>query len=221
MAIIKFSKKHKVKEDHFIEWIFDFKTKIEAYKKPMLIGCIVIVFIIGIAALLYTIKSRTNDEANVVFGAALLEYQHGRYSNAITKLKQVMDNYSGSSSAPKAAFLYASIYYDLGNYSLAVEAFKKFIEKYSDPDFLSPPVYKGLGTSYMQLKDYKQAIEAFKTSINKFPEDFEVPELRYKLAQCYIETGKSEDAKKQLNMIIKDSPKSFYAKDAGLILSSL
>jgi len=221
MAIIKFSKKHKVKEDRFVEWIFDLRTKTQAMKKPLLIGCIVVLFVAGISSLLYTIKSRTNEEANTLFGSALMEYQQGKYSNAVTKLKQVMDNYSGSSSAPKAVFLYASIYYDLGNYMLSVEAYKKYIEKYDSPEFLNPAVYKGLGCAYMQMKDYAGAISAFQTAIKKFPEDFQVPEIRYKTARCLVETGKPDAAKAELNLILKDAPKSYYAKEAGLLLPSL
>jgi TolA-binding protein len=221
MAIIKFSKKHKVKEDRFVEWIFDLRAKTKAMTKPLLIGTIVVVFVAGISALLYTIKSRTNEEANTLFGSALMEYQQGRYSNAVAKLKQVMDNYSGSNSAPKAVFLFGSIYYDIGNYMLSIEAYKKYLEKYDPPDFLTPAVYKGLGCDYMQLKDYANAISAFRTALKKFPNDFQVPEIRYKLARCLAETGKADAAKAELNEILQESPKSFYAKEAGLLLASL
>jgi TolA-binding protein len=221
MAIIKFSKKHELKEDHFIEWLFNFRAKLQDVKKTLLIAgiCVALVAIMG--GLFYSVRSKTNQEANALFGGALLEYQQGKYSNALVKFKQVMDNYSGSNSAPKAVFLYGSIYYDLGNYSLAIEAFKTYIEKYSSPEFLSPAVYKGLGSAYMQIKDLPNAIEAFQTAINKFPDDFEVPELRYKLARCLVETDKPEAAKEQLGLILKDAPASFYAKEAGLLIASL
>lgn len=221
MAIIKFSKKHKIKEDRFIESVFELRQKAQDYKKHLLIGLGILVFVGLVTVLVYKIRTRTNQEANALFGTALIEYQQGRYSDAIAKLKQISDNFSGSTSAPKAMFLYGSLYYDLGNYQLAVEAFKKYIEKYNDADFLDPTVYKGLGSAYMQLGDFKQAVQAFSDAVGRYPKDFQVPELLYKQARCHLELKDTATAKTELERIISEFPKSAEARQAGLLLASL
>jgi TolA-binding protein len=139
----------------------------------------------------------------------------------LTELKKISEQYSGSSAASKALFLTGSVYYDLGNYELAIEAYKKYIGKYNGSEFLDPAVFKGLGASYMQLKDYSSAIDAFKKAISSYPKDFQIPEIRYKLALCYLESGDAEKAKNELKTIVKDTPKSQYANQADLMLVTM
>lgn len=222
MAVeLKFSKKHKIKEDRFIESLFSFQKKVDANKKPIIIAVISIVFIGIVTFISVNIRSRTNEEAREIFGEALLEYQSGKFSNTISKLKKIADNYTSTSSASKAVFLLGSLYYELGNYSLAVEAYKRYIEKYDENDFLNTAVYKGLGSAYIQLKDHDNAISAFQTAIKKYPDNFNIPEIRYKLARCYIEKQNLENARAELNLIIQQYPQSTYAKEAKLMLASI
>jgi len=221
MAIIKFSKKHKLKEDRFIESLFELRQKVEVLKKPLMIAGFSILFVALVTLVIFKMRGKTNEEANTLFGSAMMEYQQGQYSNAITKFKQVSDGYSGSTSAPKAVFLIASLYYDLGNYQLAIETYKKYIDKYSGSDFLSPAAYKGLGASFMQLKDYKQAVDAFTKAINKFSTDYQIPEIRCKLGRCYLELKEAEKAKKEFEKVVETSPKSPFAQEAALLLASL
>jgi TolA-binding protein len=222
MAQIKFSKQHKIKEDKFIETIFNLRTQFEAKKKNLIIGAVVVVGVALIVLLAFKIKSRVNQEAGDTFSSALIDYQEVRYSSAISKFKTVADNYGGSTSAPKALFMLGSLYYDLGNYALSIETFKRYVEKYGNNDFMTPAVYKGLGSDYMQTKDYANAITAFETGIKKCPQtDFAIPELRFKLALCFMEKQNLPAAREQFALIVKDFPRSSYAREAELRLAAL
>jgi len=222
MAQIKFSKQHKIKEDKFIQAILNVRTRAETNKKPLLIGTLIVLVAALVVLLAFKIKSHINEEAGDMYSGALIDYEEGRYSSAISKFKTTADNYSGSNSAPRALFMLGSLYYDLGNYSLAIETFKRYVEKYGANDFMTPAVYKGLGAAYMQSKDYASAITAFQTGIKKCPkDDFSIPELRFKLARCFIEKQDVPAAKEQYGLILKDFPRSSYARESELRLAAL
>jgi TolA-binding protein len=222
MAVdLKFGKKHKIKEDRFIEGLFQFRTKVQTNKKTILITFAAVAGAAIIVLIALQMRTRSSNEARAVFGQAMMEYQSGRYTTAISSFKKITDNFAGSPSASKAMFLTGSIYYELGNYGLAVEAYKKYISKYDESDFLNAAVYKGLGCAYMQMKDYDNAVSAFKTGIRKYSGDYSVPEMRCKLARCYIEKKDASAAKTELEAVLKDNPASAFAKEADLILSTL
>lgn len=218
---IKFSKKHKIKEDRFIETLFSLQKKTQDLKKPAMYGLVGVLVAGLIVFLTFNYRKHANAEARALFGQALLSYQSGQYTQAITGFKQITENYGGSSSASKAMFMLAGLYYDLGNYALAVEAYKKYIEKYNETGFMNAAVYQGLGSAYAQVKDYPNAINAFNSGIRKYPNDFSVPATRYKLARCYLETQKPGQARAELETILRDNPKSAAAKEAGLLLATL
>ena len=218
---LKFGKKHKIKEDRFIESLFQFRSKVESQKKSILITLCAVAGAALITFLVFQVRARTNEEARTLFGEAMMEYQAGRFTSSIAAFKRVADNYGSSKSAPKALYLIGGLYYELGNYALAVEAYKRYIEKYDESHFLNAAVYKGLGCSYMQTGDYGNAISAFRTALSKYPEDFSVPELRYKLARCLIEKKDGASARGELESILRQHPASPYAREADLLLSAL
>ncbi|MBL8028884.1 MAG: tetratricopeptide repeat protein [Fibrobacteres bacterium] len=221
MAEIKFSKRHEIKEDRFLETVFHLRKKAEEHKKVL--GYILLgVLVVAVSIVLLTFKSaKTNEEAAAIYGKASMYLQSANYTEGLTELKKIADQYSGSSSAAKAVFLTGSVNYDLGNYKDALEAFKKYVDKYSGSEFLDAAVYKGLGASYMQLLDYTSAVTAFKKAVSSYPKDFQIPEIRYKLALCYIELKEVDKAKAELAGLVKDSPKSQFARQADLLLVSL
>ncbi|MFH0920841.1 MAG: tetratricopeptide repeat protein [Fibrobacterota bacterium] len=221
MAQIKFSKQHKIKEDRFITTVINFRALLEAKKKSLLIGVVVVVAVAFVVLIAFKIKGRINNEARDTFSSALIDFQEGRYTNAISKFKAVADNYSGSSSAPKALYLLGSLYYDLGNYALSIESYKRYIDKFGGDGFVTPAVYKGLGSAYMQTRDFANAITAFESGIKKDPKDFSVPELRFKLARCYAEKQDKAAAREQYGLIVSEFPRSSYAREAELRLAGL
>jgi TolA-binding protein len=221
MAEIKFSKQHKIKEDRFLEIVFSLRKKMDENKKPLIYVVVGLVAVVLIVFVVFQYKGKINEEAGAVFGKATLLLQSGNYTEALTELKKISEQYSGSSAASKSLFLSGSVYYDLGNYQLAIESFKKYVDKYSGSEFLDPAVYKGLGASYMQLNDFSSAVEAFKKALSSYPKDFQIPEIRYKLALCLLELKETEKAKSELAIIIKDSPKSQYAHQADNLLVTL
>ncbi|OGS33719.1 MAG: hypothetical protein A2293_15415 [Elusimicrobia bacterium RIFOXYB2_FULL_49_7] len=222
MAVeVKFGKKHKIKEDHFIEGLFKIRARLESQKKNILFGLLGVLIIVLLAFGIRQFREGNNIKSQELFGQAMMEYQNGKYTNSIAGFKRIVDEYGSSRSAPKALFLIGGLYYELGNYTLSVDAYQKYIGKYDESEFLNAAVYKGLGSAYIQMRDYDNAISAFKTAIRKYPDDFSIPELRYKLARCLVEKKDTVAAKSELENLKNQYPASFYSHEADLLLATL
>src|SRR3989339_1531136 len=96
---IKFSKKHKIKEDKFVENFMRVRLWFEEKRKPLLVTAASIAGAALIVFFAFTLRGNRNVDANNYFGQAMVEYENGRFSNAITSLKKVADNYGGSDAA--------------------------------------------------------------------------------------------------------------------------
>ncbi|OGJ85940.1 MAG: hypothetical protein A2268_03440 [Candidatus Raymondbacteria bacterium RifOxyA12_full_50_37] len=218
---IKFSKKHKIKEDKFVENFMRVRLWFEEKRKPLLVTAASIAGAALIVFFAFTLRGNRNVDANNYFGQAMVEYENGRFSNAITSLKKVADNYGGSAAASRSLYCLGNIYYELGNYSLAIDVCKRYIEKYESSNFLTPAVYKCMGSAYIQTRDYANAQTAFATAIAKYPKDFSAPELLFKLSQCAIELKDASQAKETLDRLITGYPASSYVHEARLMRAGL
>ncbi len=221
MAYTKPIRKEDLKEDRFLKVVFNLRKTVESYRKQWSYAGIALIVLTLAVYGIFQYREKKNEEAAVVFGKGTLMLNNGNYTEALAEFKKVVEQYGGSKAASKALFLTGSVYYSLGNYQLAIDAFKQYVSKYSNHSFLGPAVYKGLGASYMQLNDYRQATEAFKKAISTYNDDFQIPEIRYKLALSALELKDTVSAKTELREIVKSSPKSTYAKQAELLLLSM
>ena len=153
--------------------------------------------------------------------------------NMISKLSAKLDDLSVATAAvaqaqadAKAVILPTTIFenarksLDGNNYDAAVEGFNLYLSKYPEGELVEESNYL-LGDAYAGKKQYKEAAVQYAKLLQKYPKSKNTPAYRLKYAKAIIPLGKKSEAKKYLQSIAQDFPKSSEAKIAARELANL
>lgn len=121
---------------------------------------------------------------------------------------------------PSDLFAEAKGLLDKGAFDSAATGFKLYISKYPDSENIEQ-AYMYMGDAYAGAEEMKAAAIAYATILQKFPQSKLVAAARLKYARSIIPLGKTEEAKKYLNSVIKNFPASPEAKLAKTELAKL
>lgn len=221
MPEIKFSKKHELKEDKFIEWLTNTRIKSREHKKPIVIGTAVIIAVAALALFFHWDQKQKNGMADELFGKGMVLFQEGKNQEAVDTLQKIYKEFSGTFAAPKSLFILANLDYQNGNYDNAIKFFEIYESKYGGHDFFEAAVLKGLGSCYEQKKDYKRAVEYYTQIRKNFKNDFSIPEVLLKTARCYARLEMPEKAKEACREILTQYNEANAVREASLLLNSL
>jgi len=125
-----------------------------------------------------------------------------------------------SSVLPSDLFADAKGLLDKGAFDAAANGFKLYITNYPESENIEQ-AYMYMGDAYAGAEQYKPAAVAYATILQKFPKSKLIPSARLKYARNIIPLGKTDEAKKYFNSIVKDFPATSEAKLAKTELAKL
>lgn len=144
-----------------------------------------------------------------------------------TKLDDLAASVSRPAEQPAAAavlpsdlFAEAKSHLDKSAYEPAAAGFKLYINKYPDAENIEE-AYMYMGDAYTALGKTKSAAVSYAKLLQYFPKGKLVPAARLKYARSIIPLGKTDEAKKYLNSVVRNYPTSPEAKQAKAELAKL
>jgi len=216
--------KKDLKEDKLVTTYFKASEYIEENKKRLswLVGGLVVV---SIGAVIYFNNRAANEEkAATALGQIIRYYDQGEYQTAIdgkpeknvVGLKDVVENYGGTSSGDLARFYLANAYYYTGKIDEALNEFENFSGRYPP---LRSSALAGIASCYEAKGDHQKAAEYFEKAASKSADAQLTPEYLHHAARDYGLSGKKDRAVELLKRLKKDFPTSTYARDADRLLA--
>ncbi len=122
-----------------------------------------------------------------------------RLGNQDAKAEAVFKKALGSDPNSKPALSYlAQLYADRGQYKAAIEALERIPESERDSQTLGM-----LGLAYAQAHDYGRAISTYRQALKDDPDN---QDLRRYYAEALMATGKTSEARDELEQILKADP---------------
>ena len=121
---------------------------------------------------------------------------------------------------PSDLFAEAKSHLDKEAYEPAVTGFKLYISKYPDAENVDQ-AYLYMGDAYTSLGNHKSAAVAYAKLLQKFPKSKLVPAARLKYARSILPLGKTDEAKRYFNSIVREFASSPEAKQAKAELAKL
>jgi tetratricopeptide (TPR) repeat protein len=122
-----------------------------------------------------------------------------RLTNQNAKAEETFKKALGADPGSKASLSYlAQLYLDQGQYSDAIETLEKIPTSDRDPAALVM-----LGQAYMESRDYAQAVTVYRQALNQDPDN---QELERYYAEALMASGKTQEARTQLQKILKADP---------------
>ncbi|QDH78298.1 tetratricopeptide repeat protein [Echinicola soli] len=213
-------KKGQHQEEHDLlenpEAIADSLGKGEAFlkKNSRIVGGIIIVGILVIAGILYFQfdKANKDKQAQADMFQAVYYYEQDSLGLALNGdgvndgFLQILDDYSGTSSANLAHFYTGSIYLTQGEFQKAVDHLENFS---ADDFFVQAKALSLLGDAHLELGQTSEAISAYEKAATYKENKFFTPMYLNKLAVAYEADGQLEKAISTYGKIEKNYPESY------------
>ncbi|MBI4686633.1 MAG: tetratricopeptide repeat protein [Nitrospirae bacterium] len=195
-------------------------------KKNVLISVIAVLCIAVAAVAGFRLYASSLTAKSHALEREASDYYYGRnLKNPLSeeeRFKKALELYQQASKVKSSAliqFYIGNSYHKLNDYANAIKAYTEFIDKYSKEEKIMPIVYQKLISSYMKAgktEDALRTIEAFKKFNNSIFKDFALIEE----ARIYESLGKTDDARKKYEEILKEFPNSLWSIEAKLKTSA-
>jgi TolA-binding protein len=213
--------KRQIKEDKFVTFYFKAVDFLKENMNKVTIGLVAVLAIIVLIMLFRQSKKSAELNASVQLAKANSEIAHGQYQQSIDILLNMVNNYSGTSSASRGVYMLAHTYYQSGEYENAITYFKKYLDDYGKDPILTSAAYSGLGACFEQQDKLSEAAQSYEKGATKFAENFNAPQQLMDAARCYALENRIADAKTCYEKVIEKYPKSDLKNDAELFLAKL
>lgn len=221
MDQLKFSKKHKIKEDRFIQRVFEFRQWTEQHLREITTTAAVLIVILLVGIFIYKSREGKTEKAQEAFGNAMLYYQSGDTLQAVSDLHSVIEQYAKTPYAGICSFLLANIYYNQNDYGHAEEFYKKVASSYKPYELLCGASLRSLGNCRIQQSRYSEAIAFFEKFVKEYPKHYLMPEVLMSLAECQLKINDVNSAKANFEKVIALFPQSSQSAAARNILAAL
>jgi len=173
--------------------------------------------------------------AGDLYAQGEMELNRGRYEDARTAFKKIVERHPQTTYAPKARFLIGETYYREANWDKAIKEFETFLSFYPRHQIADLVQFRLAMSYYDQLKPVEQdqgitlkAMEAFKTLVRQYPESRYAADALAKIEVCrgrlaqkelwvatyYINQGNPTAGRQRLENVIKDYPRTLVIPEA-------
>lgn len=182
----------------------------------LLMGAVIAVF--GIR------ENRQNDQASA------LEAEAGRHYNAVSSApgvlggveygkalalyRKIVEQYSGTRSAPIAEFYMGNAYRHLRQWDKAVETYESFIRNHSGHSLL-PFVQLSLGYTHLEKGDFQKAIAAFQSAVELKSSPVAAQAI-FEIGRSYEFSNNPSAAREKYEALRKSYPTSPWAQEAAV-----
>ncbi len=221
MAEMKFSKKHKIKEDHFIERIFELGQMARQYSRQLSTGGVAILVVLLIGFFAFKSNQSRTVRAQESFGAAMIAYESGDMGKTVSSLTATLTRYRKTSYGAMSSFMLGSISYNQKDYGRAREYYNKTVKEYAQYEFLKGSALHGLANCAVQEKNYAEAVRLAEQFLKDCPKHFLAPEVLLTMGDCQMKLGNAQKAKDAYSRIVSEHPQSIQNATARNLLATL
>lgn len=192
----------------------------QKYRLVFLITLILVIALIGGAAVYYYLSQKWDEEATALQDTAYNYYLEGNYKEALSKYQEIVKDYSATKSAAAAMYYVGNSHLALGELDQAITVYQEIIGKHSDQATVLPLVYLNLGNAYLGKKDYSNAITAFNEASTL--KDSPVADRGvYEIARIHEISGDKVAAVERYQYLVKTFPNSPWKQDATARLNAI
>ena len=215
---VKLSKRQ-IKEDKFTAFILNAKHQFMENWQFVIIG--VVIFILIIVGFVYYLDSQEAQhiDAGNRYSNALMDFANGNTEEALVKLDQIIEDYSGDSFSEKAIFQMAKIQFENKNYPEASRYFELYLCKYKIDKWFRSASLAGIASCLENQGNYAEAALKFDEAYNEFSDGPSTGDYLTGAMRNYLETGDFNNATTMLDKIKEDFEKSQIEKKAILLFT--
>jgi len=213
--------KREIKEDALVTAYFRVQKFIRKYNRQLNIGFVIVVLIGVVSVLMVRSKKKAELAASGKLGIAEQFYYAPDYGRAIDELIQIVNTYSGTNAAGKAAFFLANVYFATEDYGNAERYYRMYLDDYSNSTLFSASSLAGIAACLESQNRYAEAARLYEKAGGKYPDFFEAPFFLKDAGRCYGMAGNREKSKEMYQYIIERYPESSLRHEVAFLSESL
>jgi predicted negative regulator of RcsB-dependent stress response len=175
---------------------------------------IAILTVVGFLLYSYNTRQRATElehEAYKIYYSA--SPQGVNKMERVTKALDLFKKAYDTSKTPISLFYIADCYYELGRYDEAIKTLEGFTGRYSSDEHLAPLAYQKMAMAYIVKGDMNGALKTLDALYNlksDMYKDFSLIES----AKLLEKAGKTDEAKKKYDELVKKFPNSPFVEEA-------
>jgi predicted negative regulator of RcsB-dependent stress response len=238
---MKSSERHHLKDNELAQFTAAASGLVQERGKPILGIVVGVVVVIAAVAGYVGWKNRVEGQAHTKLAAALaiedarvgppvafgsapagmsFVSQREKSQAALTKYKEVADEYPTSDAGLFARYRQAATYMALGTPKSAAEAYQQVIAQGGD-SLYAQMAKLGLAEAQAESGEFDAAITAFRDLSQRKDGPLPVDGVLMRLGRVQAEAGKASDAEQTFNKLVQEHPESPFAADARKELDQL
>ena len=189
-----------------------------------------------------TQPSETILPADDLYSKGEDEFNRGRYEDARTDFKRIVERHPDSSLAPRARFLTGEAYYREGEFDKAIKEFESFMAFYPGHLIADLVQYRLAMSYYDQMKPVEQdqgltvkSLEALKKLVREYPQSRYAPDALAKIDICrgrlaqkelwvanyYYNQGNIGAVRQRLEGLLKEYPRTLVVPEALFLMAEI
>jgi TolA-binding protein len=239
---MKRTERHHLKENELASLAVGARDMVEGRGRQMIGGVVAVVVVLAAVLGYVSYRNRVEARAHTALAQALaveearigppvafgsqaptgLSFvtQREKSQAALTKYKEVADQFPTSEAGLFARYRQASTYMALGLPKNAAEAYQQVIADGGNGHY-AQMARLGLAEAQAQNGEYDQAISTFRDLSQRKDGPLPVDGVLIRLGRIYVEAGKPGEAEQTFNRLVQEFPDSPFAADARKELDQL
>ena len=153
--------------------------------------------------ILFNKNSQNNLEADKALGRALVSLDMSDFTTADFLLENILNDFDGTPSAKKSMYHLGKRKYDSGDFDLAKNHLSEFIKTDSD-DLLVIPALLMLIDIFVADNNFEVALKLINKQLKNSLDNYNYRNLKLKKADLLVQLEKYEEAKKIIDVLIKE-----------------
>ena len=197
---VKLSKRQ-IKEDKFTAFILNAKNQFMENWQYFVIG-IVIVILLVVAVVYYLDSQKVQHvEAGNRYANAMYDFNNGNTEQAILKLNQIIEDFSGDIFAEQSIYALGKINFENKNYPEAIRFFEMYVNRYKDDKLFRASSFAGIASCLENQANYSDAAVKFDEAYSEYPESPSAGDYLMGSLRNYLESGNIDNAAVKLEQI--------------------
>jgi len=213
-----------VDEAHLLSGLEHALLRLQDYRGPLLVGLGVFLLAIAVVGGVLWIDRQAAQKAQELEREAMLHVLNAATSpqkaeaslkQAISKYRQIVDEYPRTPTAPLALFQAGNALVQANDAGGAIEAYQRFITLYGSNPGFAGLVQQRLAYAYLLRGEREQAVKAL-TSILELPGALNRDQALFELARLEESQSRPEGALAHYQELIRTHPNSPFASEAAI-----
>jgi len=214
-----------VDEAHLSSWVDHTLHGSRDYRRPVLVGLGVVVLAAVVVGGVFYVDRQTTQKAQDLEQEAMRfltaptandpqKADHAR-KEAITRYRQIVDQYPRTASAPLALYHLGNTLVQSNELGPAIEAYQRFLSLYGSNPSMAGLVQQRMAYVYLHKGDRDQAVKAL-TGILETPGTLNRDQALFELARLEESQLRPEAAMARYQELIKAYPNSPFTSEATI-----